>query len=698
MNNKLKNSDINLFMSEVNERREERFLRGITDNYNNRLKFSFKTCTDGNLVQVNPFSPYIKNLPAVKKVLEYMNLDQEDLDQEITEWTLLKIYTRGGIAHEAFHILFSDFKVIHQIKNDFLFEEEVHRQTIFKILNIIEDAYIEIAGINFLKGLEFYIEFSNLLAFENLPQLNEIEDKCIEGQIPWLDLFLQWAMTYTIIGKTKGKIRDEKMRKIIEKTKPFFQKGRKEKNSNKRYEYAKKIYDVIRKLIDEVIEKEQKSSFEYIKSNFIPKLEAKAIEKNIELEKDFDSREEDIEEDINDKKAIKEQDFDSREEDVNDKKAIKEQDFDSREEDVNDKKAIKEQDFDSREEDIEEGINDKKTIKEQDQKQDNLNKIKKRNEIKELLEKIKSEKKVVEKLEQGEKKKQKKETKKMEEIEEKMKEVKYSEINKRIKIETITNFEKAEKQREKYEEIYLKNKKTIKRFKKNLFTLIKNQEESWETKKQIGSFLDTRRLADPKNRIWKKKEDKKEVADLCIQLMIDGSGSMSHKLMSVIEATIIFYEVAKALNIPISIIEERAIGGHPLVRHKILIDYINYKKNNIKYNILQLDSLDGTREGVSLKWIGTRQNLQPYKDKLLIVLADGMPNHRYDNYRGEVAAKDTKKAAEQLEKIGINLIAVALERSCYENLSRIYNNVVLCDNLNKLPEQMTRILKKFIIK
>ena len=640
MNNKLKNSDINLFMSEINERREERFLRGITDNYNNRLKFSFKTCTDGNLVQVNPFSPYIKNLPAVKKVLEYMNLDQEDLDQEITEWTLLKIYTRGGIAHEAFHILFSDFKVIHQIKNDFLFEEEVHRQTIFKILNIIEDAYIEIAGINFLKGLEFYIEFSNLLAFENLPQLNEIEDKCIEGQIPWLDLFLQWAMTYTIIGKTKGEIRDEKMRKIIEKTKPFFQKGRKEKNSNKRYEYAKKIYDVIRKLIDEVIEKEQKSSFEYIKSNFIPKLEAKAIEKNIELEKDFDSREEDIEEDINDKKAIKEQ----------------------------------------------------------DQKQDNLNKIKKRNEIKELLEKIKSEKKVVEKLEQGEKKKQKKETKKMEEIEEKMKEVKYSEINKRIKIETITNFEKAEEQREKYEEIYLKNKKTIKRFKKNLFTLIKNQEESWETKKQIGSFLDTRRLADPKNRIWKKKEDKKEVADLCIQLMIDGSGSMRYKLMSVIEATVIFYEVAKALNIPISVIEERAIGGHPLVHHKILVDYINYKKNNIKYNILQLDSLDGTREGVSLKWIGTRQNLQPYKDKLLIVLADGIPNHRYDNYRGEVAAKDTKKAAEQLEKIGINLIAVALERSCYKNLSRIYNNVVLCDNLNKLPEQMIKILKKFIIK
>jgi hypothetical protein len=654
MNNKLKNSDINLFMSEVNERREERFLRGITDNYNNRLKFSFKTCTDGNLVQVNPFSPYIKNLLAVKKVLEYMNLDQE----EITEWSLLKIYTRGGIAHEAFHILFSDFKVMHQIKNDFLFEEEVHRQTIFKILNIIEDAYIEIAGINFLKGLEFYIEFSNLLAFENLPQLNEIEDKCIKGQIPWLDLFLQWAMTYTIIGKTKGEIRDEKMRKIIEKTKPFFQKGRKEKNSNKRYEYAKKIYDVIRKLIDEVIEKEQKSSFEYIKSNFIPKLEeAKATEKNIELEKDFDSREDDIN-DINDKKAIKEQDFDSREEDIDDKKAIKEQ----------------------------------------DQKQNNPNKIKKRNEIKELLEKIKSEKKVVEKLEQGEKKKQKKETKKMEEIEEKMKEVKYSEINKRIKIETITNFEKTEEQREKYKEIYLKNKKTIKRFKKNLFTLIKNQEESWETKKQIGSFLDTRRLADPKNRIWKKKEDKKEVADLCIQLMIDGSGSMRCKLMSVIEATVIFYEVAKALNIPISVIEERAMGGHPLVHHKILIDYINYKKNNIKYNILQLDSLNGTREGVSLKWIGARQNLQPYKDKLLIVLADGIPNHQYDNYRGEVAVKDTKKAAEQLEKIGINLIAVALERSCYKNLSRIYNNVVLCDNLNKLPEQMIKILKKFVIK
>ena len=648
MNKNLKTSDINLFMGEINERREERFLRGITDNYNNRLKFSSKTCTDGNLVQVNPSSPYIKNLPAVKKVLEYMHQDQE----EITEWTLLKIYTRGGIAHEAFHILFSDFKVMHQIKNDFLFEDEVHRQTIFKILNIIEDAYIEIAGINFLKGLEFYIEFSNLLAFENLPQLNEIEDKCIEGQIPWLDLFLQWAMTYTIVGKTKGEIRDEKMRKIIEKTKPFFQKGRKEKNSNKRYEYAKKIHDVIRKLIDEVIEKEQKSTFEYFKSNFIPKLkEVKVTEKNIELEKDFDSREDDI----NDKKEVK----------AMEKNIELEKDFGNREKDINDKKEVKEQE---------------------------------RNEIKELLEKIKNEKKVIEKLEQDEKKKQKKETKETEEIEEKMKEVKYSEINKKIKIETITNFKKTEEQRENYKEIYLKNKKTIKRFKKNLFTLIKNQEESWETKKQIGSFLDTRRLADPKNRIWKKREDKKEVADLCIQLMIDGSGSMRGKLMSVIEATIIFYEVAKALNIPISIIEERAMGGHPLVYHKILIDYMNYKKNNIKYNILQLDSFNGTREGVSLKWIGTRQNLQPYKDKLLIVLADGIPNHQYDNYCREVAVKDTKKSAEQLEKTGINLIAMALERSCYKNLSRIYNNVVLCDNLNKLPEQMMKILKKFIIK
>ena len=133
----------------------------------------------------------------------------------------------------------------------------------------------------------------------------------------------------------------------------------------------------------------------------------------------------------------------------------------------------------------------------------------------------------------------------------------------------------------------------------------------------------------PNRAFWKKEVDKKEVADLSIQLLIDGSGSMRDKMFDVIQATVILYEVAKKVDIPICVIEERAIYSTPTVVHNVLVDYRNYKNANTKYNLLHLTADGGTREGVSLKWANAYQDLQPNKDKLLIVLADGNPEHSY---------------------------------------------------------------------
>ena len=146
--------------------------------------------------------------------------------------------------------------------------------------------------------------------------------------------------------------------------------------------------------------------------------------------------------------------------------------------------------------------------------------------------------------------------------------------------------------------------------------------------------------------------------------------------------------------------EERAIYGSPKVVHNVLVDYRNYKNATTKYNILHLSANGGTREGVSLKWASAYQDLQPNKDKLLIVLADGNPEHSYggQSYTGRISASDTKMVADQIQKKGTKIVAISLGEYCYPYLKQIYNNTILCDDLTKLPDLMIRVLKRCMFK
>ena len=49
---------------------------------------------------------------------------------------------------------------------------------------------------------------------------------------------------------------------------------------------------------------------------------------------------------------------------------------------------------------------------------------------------------------------------------------------------------------------------------------------------------------------------------------------------------------------------------------------------------------------------------------------------------------DTKMVADQIERRGTKIIAIALGEDCYPYLKQIYTNTILCDDLTKLPDQM----------
>lgn len=709
MISKLDVKEIDLFLSESNRLREERFLRGITDNYKNKLIFSQNTCTDGDLVQVNPNPPFIHNLKAVSKVLQELGVNLV-----VTTWLILKIFSRSGTAHEAFHILFTDFRILKRMEKDFENQYNFKREIMHNIMNIGEDSFIELAGINYLPGLEFYITFGNLLAYENTPSLEEIEAKCERKELPWIHLFLHWAMMYAIIGKVKGTVKNRTVKSRIKKTAPLFDKIRYEKDCSKRYDYAKKIFHIVEDLVEEAVIKDLNTpDFNYFKNKNMPKLK-EVLDTNVDIKKDFDCR--------GGQSSQNQQSDDDKQDDSQSGKDKGDKGGSEQDKKGNKKTGDKEKNNtgqNSQRKDASDNINDTDggsggQDKDKDTNAGNENdgnktdndadtekKLQKKQEdLEKLLKELEEEKNSVKKDEDVRQKMEKREEELEKKLQRELSKVQYSKLHRDIRIITNKKFQPLPNQEAIYERIYNQHRGLIQRFANMFLKLIKDQDEAWESKLILGSMLDTRRLADSNRAFWKKEVDKKEVADLNIQLLIDGSGSMCDKMFDVIQATVILYEVAKKVGIPICIVEERAIYHSPKVVHNVLVDYRNYKNPNTKYNLLHLTADGGTREGVSLKWVSAYQNLQPNKDKLLIVLADGNPEHTYDglSYTGGISARDTKAVAEQIEKSGTRIVAIALGESCYPYLKQIYKKTILCDDLSKLPDQMIRILKRCMFK
>lgn len=73
----------------------EKIVRGISGNYSLKLIFSQEVYTDGKVVSVNPVHPYVMKISG------------------LPEKTLCIL---GQLAHEIFHILYTDFRVLEELE------------------------------------------------------------------------------------------------------------------------------------------------------------------------------------------------------------------------------------------------------------------------------------------------------------------------------------------------------------------------------------------------------------------------------------------------------------------------------------------------------------------------------------------------------------------------------------------------------
>jgi Mg-chelatase subunit ChlD len=138
------------------------------------------------------------------------------------------------VIHEAAHLRYSSFEVLKSIGKLPAEEQELTRH----VLNIIEDARVELLISNSHPGTRDYLRFFNDLALKTwLPSLDEVK---APGE-----QFLQALAQKTITGRLKGTPTAE-VTKVLEEVMPMVQEARKSPDPWKAFEVAKQIVGKIK--------------------------------------------------------------------------------------------------------------------------------------------------------------------------------------------------------------------------------------------------------------------------------------------------------------------------------------------------------------------------------------------------------------------------------------------------------------------
>ena len=105
------------------------------------------------------------------------------------------------------------------------------------------------------------------------------------------------------------------------------------------------------------------------------------------------------------------------------------------------------------------------------------------------------------------------------------------------------------------------------------------------------------------------------------------------------------------------------------------------------------ENRDGTAILTSAERVKS-QSEHPSADKLLIVFSDGAPSA--DGYRGSSAHKHTGKMVKKVEGMGFSVIQVGFGGWAHRNQDGMFTNSINVSDINKLPVQIGKILKKVL--
>lgn len=277
------------FQCERNRQIEESFARAFSETEDTRLFFinEDKAYTDGKNIVVDPaFCGIFKDEECLKKTEEF--LEWPNL-VSVSPWNALKMVSRGLTIHECLHLLYTNFPGNEITDPDFS-EFKNGRKVISNISNIIEDAYIEAVGSSVYDNIAIYLMFNRVapsfakkeveststekFKISIPPEVKDFSPSELEKKeeveiSPEEKLLLEEYLYYAELTKKTLTLIDyfdymagfllypffeqkepkEEIASYVAQTKQLFLDGSIQDNPDSRYEYCKKIYEIIKLLI-----------------------------------------------------------------------------------------------------------------------------------------------------------------------------------------------------------------------------------------------------------------------------------------------------------------------------------------------------------------------------------------------------------------------------------------------------------------
>ena len=622
------------------------------------------------------------------------------------------------VAHEISHVVDSDFSVLsnflkresYRLEVNYQIPQSVGKEVAHHIYNSIEDGRIERRVVNRLRGIKKSINFLNL-SFYEISKIKKEESTD----------FLYNITSLAVIGlDTKG-FKEEYSETItmeyMDKIRPLIKKGIMQNTASSCADVCSQLLDVIGPYIKELYLKEEE--FDNL-NNFEDYNTSSPKNDDIEYTQSshpFDeiSSSDESSDNSNSNSSDKSSDngnlnsLDESSNNGNSNSSDKSSDngnlnsLDESSDNSNSNSSDESSDNGNSNSSDKSSDNGNLNSLDESSNNGNLNSLK---EIERLLELIKNDAlkeavKEIDNIDKSDKKDKemlKEEEKEREQYRINMEDI--LKINEKGKLKAIFN---CEKNNIKNTNLKLDNyySKKIRVFRRELEKLLKNKNE-FNYKFQKRGTLDL-------NSLWRTSIDKNDIFcrkqipcidNYVFYILVDSSGSMlaDNKKKEAFTACAILEEIVKGL-IPLKIVSFRAYYNE--VHHSIIKDFDDEKKFNYSLENDKLINVNnGNNDGFSIKVASTELLKRPEKNKVLIVLSDGLPSVSTITGR---PVEDVKEAVKEARKSGINVFSVffGLKSERERNLEvykYMYGQNIINSEIEDISYNLMKLFKRTVFK
>lgn len=661
-------------------------------------------CTDGKVIMINTWSPIVL---AVQKMDEFIKGGKSPkwatvLPTEYNVRYLMYLCNVGTVAHEFGHVMYTDFALLNKIreriyKGDFTGckeEEKLSKlyampefknivvQNIFDLMNIIEDCYIENCLCleypkqgNVVRGLET----GNLMKYFMSSSIVTLEKRIEEGKTLLPDAFLWMLQIQNCLGYTpkhydeaKGPVH-EILDATLKKAKKDCENYKLSSENHKEEVYSlidilASLYpdpDVAQAMMDATGESEGEGG------------QGKGEDKDASSSGDNDGQKskEDI---INSQRGNSTTEGSSK--DLKKDSGQSNDDKFSR----NNNKAKRDPSKTKTEADQAEADKAKDLAK--------SNTVQDKDISKELAKEVTEEIKAAAQSADLQKAYQELEKKGL---------VRNGGKSTKVEAIKVCDYEK-----DLYDEYYRDVEKTAKACVRKVGQILEKREFDEEESGFVQGFKFNAHEAYRKDKkVFSRELVPDSKPNVAFTIMVDESGSMcGEKNEKAIETAILFDEISRELGIPTQIV------GHTELGHPIAKSYRNFDTNDKeRYNLAKITAHGGNIDTIILSGLCEQMLSRPEDKKVVIVISDGEPCGIYTekkpiNFRGvpfkdldDYEMEELNACVRYYRKKGIKIIGIAIDDA--KNIKKIYEDGFLdCTDLKKLPVEMVKIFKRYVLK